>query len=133
MALSDFITNTLGANLVSYSGWSAGDTTFVTSNTLRVYGVTNESDASDISKLYAIAKVESFKQVLSLISTKYSFSADGGNFSRSNVFDAVEKLYQDAISEAMVYLPANNVRVGNVDFTQNPYGLDSFTRSLLGY
>jgi hypothetical protein len=121
MSLLTYMQSYLG-NLESLLGWTSTSYDFPIAETLEKYGVALEADATDLKKLHAIGKVELWRAALRSVSFNYNFSADGASFSRSQIFDMVQKNYLDALTDAMVYLPEYQIEIGQITTTQeNPY------------
>ena len=103
MALVDYITSNF-TQLKTQLGWSDSlQIATITDKTLELYGVATEALATDARKLHAIADIAVWRQALADVSLDYSFSADGGSYSRSQQADMVRKNLDDAINAAVAY------------------------------
>lgn len=120
MALSDYITSTLGS-IATVADWVVADTTFVINNTLLNYGVATEVEATDLIKLHALADIEIYKKALAQLSTKYNFSADGGTFNRNQMFESVKTLYLDAVTAGSHYSVVSTIGTGELTDNTTPY------------
>lgn len=111
MALADYISDNF-PTIKSQLGWS-DSTQIVTivNKALELYGVTDESDATDSKKLHALADVAVWRQALNDISLDYSFSADGASYSRNQAVDAIRKNLDMAENSAIAYMPAYQITV----------------------
>jgi len=125
MTLSEYLIAYLG-NLATDLGYTSGSLSVVVSDTLLEYEVDTEAEAIDFKKLYAIAKVIVWKKILTDLVTAYNFSADGGNFQRSQMYDMAMKNYQDCINSALPYLSGYAIEVGEINFTDDPYKNDEW-------
>jgi hypothetical protein len=120
MSLSTFITDTLGS-FYDYLDWDSDNTDFVIQETLEQYGVDTEAEATDEVKLHALARVEIWKRVLVEVGHNYNFSADGGTYNRSQVFDMVTKNYELALKKALPYQSEYGIDTGELTTEQDPY------------
>ena len=80
-----------------------------------MYGVSTEAEATDLTKLHALADVAVWRQALNDISLDYNWSADGASFSRSQAVTAIRENLMRAESAAMAYNPAYNITVHTLD------------------
>jgi len=79
-------------------------------DTLIAYGVTSIDNATNIKKLRALALVEAWKMAVADLSTRHDFSADGGSYNRSQMFENASKAMESAQVEALAY--DTNYQVG---------------------
>lgn len=91
---------------------------------LTVYGVDDIADATDITKLRALAKVAAWRTVNDLlITTAYDFSADGGSYKLSQMKAGAEKaleLAEQAAAEAG-YSVGYAIQMGTLTRPNDPY------------
>ena len=97
--LAQYITNTAGSWVTNLPLVTA-DLDFIAFRVLQVYGVSTEAEATDLSKLYALADVELFSKIVKELAQDYAFSADGTSHSRNQVFEQAKQLLTDALSKA---------------------------------
>ena len=97
-------------------GWTDGaNIATIITKTLEMYGVSTEAEATDLTKLHALADVAVWRQALNDISLDYNWSADGASFSRSQAVTAIRENLMRAESAAMTYNPAYNITVHTLD------------------
>lgn len=105
MSLTTYI-NDYFAQVKSQLGWSdSTQIAAIITKTLELYGVDNEGDATNTTKLHALADVSVWRQALNDISLDYGFSADGASYSRNQAVNQIRDNLRDAESTAMVYMP----------------------------
>ena len=114
MTLAEYLHAYLGG-LRSQLGWEieSGSYDFTVSDALRLYGVSTEAEATDLDKLYTLAKVVLWESVLREISFDYDYSANGASFKRSQMYQQVEKNLAEAKFEAVFYL-GMNINTGTI-------------------
>lgn len=114
-AISILGSNNVTGTWANQLGWDASNEniTFVVNETVRLYGVDTEAQATDLDKAYAILEYALWKQVHNVISTYIDYSADGESFKMSQSAEVVEKKMLRAKMEATAYLSQYKVRVGN--------------------
>lgn len=120
MALSDYITSTLGS-VATIVGWDSADTTFITTNTLLAYGVATEAEATDLIKLHALCDIEVWKKVLAELAVKYDFASDGGNYRRNQMYESIKQLYLDAVTVGSHYSVIDAIGTGKLTDDTSPY------------
>ena len=97
-------------------GWTDGaNIATIITKTLEMYGVSTEAEATDLTKLHALADVAVRRQALNDLSLDYNWSADGASFSRSQAVTAIRENLMRAESAAMAYNPAYNITVHTLD------------------
>lgn len=105
MTLAEYIDLNF-SKIVSQLAWSDSiEIAAITAKTLEFYGVDTEAEATDTSKLHALADVAVWRQALNDVSLDYSFSADGASYSRGQMHDHIRKSLDGAESAAIVYMP----------------------------
>ena len=102
------------------SEWTTDDFDEEVIDVLLQYGVTDISQATDIGKLRAIARVISWRKLMSAVSGDFDFSADGGQYSRSQVFKQAQAQLSEAERSAADYLTENAAVIGSMVF-YDPY------------
>lgn len=97
-------------------GWTDGaNIATIITKALEMYGVSTEAEATDLTKLHALADVAVWRQALNDISLDYNWSADGASFSRSQAVTAIRENLVYAESVAIAYNPAYNITVHTLD------------------
>lgn len=119
MNLKDYIQSYLG-KFGDYLGWTF-EYSVIVDDCLEVYGVATEVEATDTKKLHAIARYKTWEKVLVEVSQDYNFSADGGNYSRSQIYEMAKQNYLLALNDAQTYLSEYQIEIGEVIDNQNPY------------
>ena len=120
MALADYVQSYLG-KFGEYLGWGITEYNLIVSETLEAYGVNTEVEATNTKKLHSLAKVKSWEKALVELAQDYNFSADGGNYSRSQSYEMAKQNYLNAVSEAQIYLGNYEIETGEVIIDQDPY------------
>lgn len=115
---------------------NSGDFQEAVNDVLDVYGVDDIADATDISKLRALAKVAAWRTVNDLlITTAYDFSADGGSYKLSQMKEGAEKaleLAEQAAAEAG-YSVGYAIEIGTLTRPNDPYVSDCLDDELERY
>ena len=96
----------------------------VANDVLVMYGVTEYTSITDITKVRAIAKMLAWKTAMEAVSAWYNFSADGGRYDRKQIWEMCKDNYQDALDGAMVYDSNYVITIGEIVHVQNPYTYD---------
>jgi len=110
MTLATYITDNF-SQVKSQLGWSDSlQIATITDKALEYYGVATEAEATDTTKLHALADVAVWRQALADVSLDYNFSADGASYSRSQQADMIRKNIELAENAAIVYMP--NYQIG---------------------
>jgi len=118
MALADYISDNF-PTIKAQLNWSDSiSLPIIVAKAVELYGVTSESDATDLTKLHALGDVAVWRQALNDIALDYSFSADGASFSRNQAVTNIRDNLADAENKAIAYLPAYQMTVHYTD--QNP-------------
>lgn len=105
MTLAEYITINF-KQVKTQLAWSDSiEITAITEKTLELYGVTTEAEATDASKLHALADVAVWRQASNDVVLDFSFSADGASYSRGQMSDHIRKNLDAAESAAIVYMP----------------------------
>jgi len=87
----------------------------ITSKALELYGVATEGEATDTTKLHALADVCTWRQALHDVALDYNFSADGASYSRSQQSEMIKANLDEAMNAALVYMPGYNIQVSASD------------------
>jgi len=97
-------------------GWSDSlQIDAIAEKTLEMYGVATEAEATDTTKLHALADIAVWRQALNDVSLDYNFAADGASYSRSQQHAMIQKNLDTAIGDAMAYLPNYSIIVSASD------------------
>lgn len=118
--LAAYMHATLG-DVASALGWAAGTASYgeAVNETALAYGVddiTTIAGRDNIARLRALARVESWRQVMSYTAGNFDFSADGASYDRSQIHAQAVKALALAEADAMKYgaygyeMVAQNVR-----------------------
>lgn len=122
---TDFVLNIITtSNLSGTFGntWDANVSQTVVENALLEYGVDTEAEMTDAKKKKLLLKYFTWLQVRDmLLVTPQSYSADGESFSFNK--EVLEKRVAQAKMEAMPYLSAGAIRVGRIDYPDDPYSI----------
>jgi hypothetical protein len=89
--------------------------------TLVEYGVTDITDATNIAKLRALAKINAWRTALASVSADYNFADAGARYDRSQVSMMIREYLKGALLEALPYDPNYLIEVDRVDQVQDPY------------
>jgi predicted membrane protein len=84
-------------------------------------GVTNVADVTDVAKLRSLAKVAALRVAQTTAVNWYDFSADGGDYKRSQVTAQIADMLVAAEAAAMVYSAGYAVQTGTMVFVDDPY------------
>ena len=122
MTLSEYIQAYLGQ---IYTDWLTS-TSAIEADVLALYGVETEAEATNLAKLYAIAKSISWLHIMSATASAYNFSADGATFNRSQIFEMAKANYLSTLADAIQYMPSYEVEIGEVDHTEDPYEVATY-------
>lgn len=100
------------SNLGAALGLTASSFNEAVNDALLAYGVTDIAQATDIAKLRALARVAAWQVAVSAAAGDYDFSADGGNYRRSQLHEQARKGLAAAEADAAVYSGENQATVG---------------------
>lgn len=115
MTLAAYITANF-AQVKTQLGWSDSlQISAITDKALEWYGVSTEAEATDATKLHALADVAVWRQALNDVSLDYDFNADNAGYKRSQQADMIRENLQAAETAALVYLPNYSIIVNYSD------------------
>ncbi len=115
MTLANYITSNFG-QVKTQLGWSDSlQISAITDKALEWYGVSTEAEATDATKLHALADVAVWRQALNDVSLDYDFNADNAGYKRSQQADMIRKNLDTAETAALVYLPNYSILVSYSD------------------
>lgn len=123
LTLAEYM-ETVTRNVSGALGWTADDFSEAIVDTLIAYGVTDLTDATDIAKLRALAKVEAWRLCADGTAADYNFSADGGNYSRQQLHEHAVAALDRAKTQAAVFGGADEgyaIGIGRLVFADS-YG-----------
>lgn len=98
--------HSLAPDLLTSLGWSVAGGSYaeIINDTLLAYGVADLSQATNIGKLRAVARYALWTAVLdALAGNRFDFSADGSQFSRSQIYTQARQQQMLAKAEAARY------------------------------
>ena len=122
MTLSTYLESYLGTTLSNQLNWSLQVFDFIVEETLSTYGVSTESEATNITKLQAIGKVKLWEAVLREFSFDFDYSDLSTSIKRSQIFENIQKQLNQAISSAYQYLPQYKIKIGKYSLDKSdPY------------
>ena len=87
--------------------------------------VTDIANATDIVQVRALARVAALRVAQTTAATWYDFSADGGDYKRSQVMAQIERMTKAAEAAAMQYDNAYAVGTGVLSYAGDPYDWDA--------
>jgi hypothetical protein len=113
LTLAQYLIAFLG-DLNSMLNYTEADLAIVIEDSLNDYGVSSESEVTDIRVLRKLGKVHLWTKILTDASKDFNFSADGASYSSSQFYDMALKNYQIALSDAYAYLPGYEITTGEM-------------------
>ncbi|HLE52704.1 MAG TPA: hypothetical protein VI755_11615 [Anaerolineales bacterium] len=102
----------------------AGDFSEAVNDAVLACGTTDISTITglaNITKLRALARVAAWRYVVDNFAALYDFSADGGSYSRSQLFKQAKESLVLAQQAALPYDPAYQAQVVAIDQKHDPY------------
>lgn len=125
-SLATFMLSQLG-EVATVLGWTGlGNVQEGVNETLLAYGVAGIADASDITKLRALARREAWRLAVASLLTFYDFSNPEGQYKRSQMLAAAGHRLSDAESAALPYDPnAGTAIINAIANTTDPYAPSS--------
>ena len=121
MELADYLMSYLGQVGKDFGWTNKSDFGTIIEDTLLLYGVKTEAEATDLVKLRSLAKMVAWGFVLSSLSANYSFSADGATYNRNQYYEMAKSNYSNCLSECYMYLPDYSIETGKLNTEQDPY------------
>lgn len=124
--LADYMHTALGAVASAMAYTSPASYSEAVNEALLGYGVDDIATISgreNIRKLRALARVQAWKQVIADVTGDYDFSADGGQYSRSQVHKMALEALALAENEALALgaIPGYVVGIDAVKHIHDPY------------
>lgn len=98
-------------------GWSVlgGQYNEALNEALLAYGaddIATITGTENIRKLRTLGRAEVWRAVLAEVAADYDFEADGGSYKRSQVYEHARRMFEAAVTEALVYDSNYAVEVG---------------------
>jgi hypothetical protein len=118
MSLTTYLTDRYSV-IYNALGWTGFDS--IIEDTLELYGVDTEAEATNETKLHRLADYALWSQAKTDVTLDYDFSADGARYSRSQMFKMVDENLSEAFSNALPYLPDLQVDTTTVTIDNDPY------------
>ena len=118
MALSDWLTARYSVPYTTL-GWTSW--TSIVADSLELYGVSLEAQATDTEKLHKLATYAVWAQAQRDVSLKYNVTVDNQRLDRKGMHEMVSKNLSEAWAEAMPYLSAYQIGVEEITVSQDPY------------
>lgn len=100
------------SNLGATLGLTAASFDEAVNDTLLAYGVSDIAQATDMAKLRGLAKVAAWQVAVAASAGDYDFSADGGNYRRSQLHEQARKGLAAAEADAALYGGDNQASIG---------------------
>ena len=115
MTLAEYIDSNF-SKIKSQLAWSDSlEITAITAKTLEIYGVDTEGEATDLTKLHALADFAVWRQAGNDVGLDYDFSADNASYKRSQQSEMISKNRDEALNAALVYMPSYSIGVSSSD------------------
>jgi len=107
-------------------GWSVGGGQYdeAVNETLLAYGerdIGAITGLENLRKLRTLGRVAVWRAVVGAVSGDYDFAADGGDFDRSQVWEHAKRMFDAAVSEALLFDPLYAMDVATMVETYDPY------------
>ena len=112
---------TVLGGLAETLGLTADDMTEAINDVAAACSVTDVANATDVKQVRALAKVAALRAAQTMAAGWYDFSADNGDYKRSQVQKQVADLLKAAEQEALLYAPEYAIQVGTLNYTGDPY------------
>lgn len=126
-ALAEYMVS-VGVAPLADLGQSSADLGFPVRRALRAYGVSDIADATDMTKLEALAEYAIWDWIVSQYVTRYGISLDGERLDRQQLYEHAKDRLKDARAVAGSYgVGAAAVKMVNVIRDQDPYAVSSCT------
>lgn len=121
--LATWLLGPLGLGQVaSVLGWTEDNLADVIARALRLYGVTDVADATDIGRLEAIATREAWRAAIRALVVATDITIDGETVKRSDMIRAAQMALELADAEAAGYGESDlTVSVAGLNVEGNPY------------
>ena len=112
---------TVLGGLAETLGLTTDDMTEAVNDVAAACGVSDVVDATDVKQVRALAKVAALRVAQTKAAGWYDFSADNGDYKRSQVQKQVSDLLKAAEGEALLYAPDYGIQVGAFNYVDDPY------------
>ena len=103
-----------------------GDYVEAVNDALIAYGAENIATITgiaNIKKLRVLARVAAWQYVVDNFAALYNFSADGGSYSRGQLFEHAKEALKMAEQAALPYASNNVIRIRKMDHVHDPYSV----------
>jgi hypothetical protein len=127
LSLAEYMV-TVTRNVAAALGWTSDDFLEAVNDTLTAYGESAIDDATDVTKLRTLAKVEAWRAVVDGTAADIEFTADGSSFKRNQMHAHAVAAMERAESAATAagygdtYAPA--ITLGTIYHSSDPYLTD---------
>lgn len=129
MTLSDYLQSKFDA-IYTYMGWDATRTAFIISETLRLYGVDSESEATDTNKLFYFGRVATLQTALDDLSMNL-MPNQKASFNKDQLFNQISDLLERTFLDGIQYMDEYKIKIATIKYTENPYDLRSYLNAWL--
>lgn len=119
---TDYIQGYIGG-LSGTFGWGQSTLDFINEEALEAYGVDTEAEATDTIKAHALLRYKAVERMLVDAAGDIDYKADGESFSRSQLFEHLNKMQTKALAQAMPYLPEGQIDQGRITYPDDPYSI----------
>jgi hypothetical protein len=110
MTLLQYLKSYLGTSLETQLNYSDSSYDSVIADTLLIYGIDTEDEATDTMKLYKLGVYFLWKKIYRESLLNIDFSADGVNLKNSQISENALSQLKLATSDALQYLPGNVIK-----------------------
>jgi hypothetical protein len=112
---------TVLGGLAETLGLTTDDMSEAVNDVAAACNVTDVADVTDMTQVRALAKVAALRVAQTMAAGWYDFSADGGDYKRSQVQKQVADLLRTAENDALLYAPEYGIQVGTLNYVDDPY------------
>ncbi len=109
------------AELATVLGLTSASFDEAVNDVLIAYGVDDIAAATDVARLRSLAQVAAYRRAQTVAAGWYDFSADGGDFKRSQLLKQIGALLAGAEREALNYVDTYSIQTGTLTWTGDPY------------
>lgn len=104
LPLSEYLPLYLGTDLIAQFSVDQDLYYFVLQEVLFDYPAEDESECTDLKKLYNLGKMHLWKTLMIRQSSAYDFSADGSSYKPSQLYEFCKQNYLNAVTDCVDYL-----------------------------
>lgn len=116
---TDYVQGYVG-NVSGTLAWRQDTLDFIVAETLDLYGVSTEAEATDTTKAKAILRFKTMERILMDYSTSHDYAADGESFSLNQVPTRFMEMWKLAKRDVQPYLPNTKITVQALDTGFSP-------------